>query len=103
MKSIKHKNQILDNMCPVVVLFNPNFPYVAQHAILVHISRVNSEEHGTKVETVRYSPFNLVGQDSTKGVYSPVQSYLLLQSFYSILAILSNPKYHTQSYYSIQS
>ena len=33
-------------------------------------------EHGTTVETVRYSPFNLVGQDSTKRVYSTIPSLL---------------------------
>ena len=31
------------------------------HVILVYIRRVNPEEHGTKVETVRYSPVSLVG------------------------------------------
>ena len=51
------------------------------HAILVHIRRVNSEEHGTKVGTVRYnSPVNLVGQDSTKSVqYSTISSFFQLQ------------------------
>ena len=33
------------------------------HAILVHISKVNLVEHSVKVETVRYSSINLVGQD----------------------------------------
>ena len=52
------------------------------HAILVHISRVNLEEHGAKVETLRYSPVNLVGQDSTKSVYSTISR--LLQSIVTI-------------------
>ena len=33
---------------------------------MVQIRRVNLEEPGTMVETLRYSPVNLVGQDSTK-------------------------------------
>ena len=33
---------------------------------MVQIRRFKSEEHGAKVETVRYRPVNLVGQDSTK-------------------------------------
>ena len=42
------------------------YKYLASsHAILVHIRRVNQAEHGTLVETVRYSQVNLVGQDST--------------------------------------
>ena len=32
----------------------------------------NSEEHGINVGTVRYSSFNLVGQDKTKSVYSTI-------------------------------
>ena len=31
------------------------------HAIWVKKRGVNSEEHGSKVETVRYSPVNLLG------------------------------------------
>ena len=38
--------------------------------------RVSSDECVTKVETVRYSPYNLVGQDSTKSVNSTVSSLL---------------------------
>ena len=56
------------------------------HAILVHTSRVNLEEHGSKVGTVRQSPVNLVGQNKTKSVYSTIssllQSTLILASFY---------------------
>ena len=36
--------------------------------ILVHIIRVNLVKNSTKVDTVRESPENLVGQDSTKSV-----------------------------------
>ena len=32
------------------------------HDILVNIRLVDSVEHGTKIETMRYSPVNLVGQ-----------------------------------------
>ena len=32
------------------------------------------DEHGQKVETVRYSLFNLVGRDSTKSVYGTISS-----------------------------
>ena len=46
------------------------------HDILARITRVNSEEHGTKVETVRYSPVSLVGRDSTQSVYSTISSLL---------------------------
>ena len=46
---------------------------IFSHDILVQIRRVNSEEHGKDVETVRYSPVNLVGQDSTKSVYRTVR------------------------------
>ena len=49
------------------------------HAILVKIRWVNSEEHGTKVKTVRYSPVNIVGPDNghgTKSVYSTISSLL---------------------------
>ena len=35
---------------------------------------VNWNEHGIKVETVQYNPVNLVGQDSTKIVYSALSS-----------------------------
>ena len=31
--------------------------------------QVNSAEQGTNIETVRYSPVNLVGQDRTQSVY----------------------------------
>ena len=41
-----------------------------------YISRVNWEEHGTKVETVRHSPVNLDGQASTKSVYGTISSLL---------------------------
>ena len=34
----------------------------------VQIRRVNSEEPGTKVETVWYTPGNLVGQDAVQKV-----------------------------------
>ena len=34
------------------------------------------DKHGTKVRTVRYSPVNLVGKDSTKSVYSTISSLL---------------------------
>ena len=44
--------------------------------ILVHISWVSSEEHHIKVETVWYSQVNLVGQNSTKSVYSAISSLL---------------------------
>ena len=44
------------------------------YAILAKIRLINTEEHGTKVESVRYIPFNLVGQDSTKSVHSTVSS-----------------------------
>ena len=46
------------------------------HAILVNIRRVNSMEHGTKVETVRKSPVDLIGQAYTKSVYSKISSLL---------------------------
>ena len=36
------------------------------NAILVHISRVNLEEYGAKVNTVRSSPVNLVGAGQYK-------------------------------------
>ena len=48
------------------------------HAVLVHITWVNLEDYGTKVGSVRYSPVNLGGRDSTKNVYSTILS--LLQS-----------------------
>ena len=51
------------------------------HPILVHISGVNLEENGTKVETVRYCPVNLVGQDSPKIEYSKVSSLLVYSGF----------------------
>ena len=38
----------------------------AMHVILIQISRVNSEEHGTKVDTVRLNQVNFVEQDNTK-------------------------------------
>ena len=38
--------------------------------------RINSDEHGPKVETVRYSPVNLVGQESSKSVYSTISCLL---------------------------
>ena len=56
------------------------------HAILVHIRRVNLEEHGAKVDTVRYSPVNLVGQDSTKSVH--IQYAFKFTSEYSDLSLL---------------
>ena len=34
------------------------------------------QTHGIKVETVRYSPVCLVGQDSTTSVYSTISSLL---------------------------
>ena len=37
---------------------------------MVHISGVNLDEQGAKVETVREILVNAVGQDSTKSVYS---------------------------------
>ena len=49
-----------------------------RHAILVKKRRVNIEDFGINVETVRYSPVNLVGRDSTKSVYGTISS--LLQS-----------------------
>ena len=42
------------------------------HAIVVHITRVNLEDYGTKVGSVRYSPVNLGGRDSTKSVNSTI-------------------------------
>ena len=45
-------------------------------AILVQISRVNLEEHSPKVDTVRQSPINLVGQDGTKSEYSTISNLL---------------------------
>ena len=45
---------------------------------MAKIIRVNTEKHGKKVETVRYSRVNLVGQDSTKSVYITILR--LLQS-----------------------
>ena len=53
------------------------------HSILVHISRVNLEILGTRVETVRYSLVNWNGKDSTKSVYSTISS--LLQSTVCLL------------------
>ena len=49
------------------------------YAILVHVSRVNLEEHGAKVGTVRCSPVNLVAQDSTKVCTVQFQVYFSLQ------------------------
>ena len=57
----------------------PSLPLTTSNgAILVQFRRVNSEEHGTKGETVRSSPVNLDGQDSTTSVYRTISS--LLQS-----------------------
>ena len=61
------------------------FIIMFQRAILVHIGQVNPEEHDTKVETVRYSPVNSVGQDSTTSVHynfksTPVYSVLVYMS-----------------------
>ena len=49
------------------------------HTILVHIARVNLEEHGTKIETVRYSPVNLGGQKVQKECTVRFQVYFNLQ------------------------
>ena len=43
---------------------------------MVHISRVNLVLHSAKVDTVRQSPVNLDGQDSTKSVDSTISSLL---------------------------
>ena len=66
------------------------------HAILVHIRRVNLEEHGAKADTV-----NLVGQDSTKkcvqydfkftSEYSGAEPCRLSPSVSSILISSVNP------------
>ena len=40
-----------------------NFFKVMPDVILVKIRYVNSDEHGTKIKTVRYSPVNSVRQD----------------------------------------
>ena len=50
------------------------------HDILVYISRVNSEEYHSKVESVRYSPVNLLGQNSTKSVYGSISSFFPVYS-----------------------
>ena len=60
--------------------------------ILVHTSRVNLEEQSTKVETVRYSLGNLVGQDSTESVYSTITS-LLQSTVHSKTVTISNQSY----------
>ena len=52
------------------------------HAILVHTSRVNLEEHGAKVDTVRSSPVNLDGQDSTKSVYMFTHAFMFTSEVY---------------------
>ena len=52
---------------------------------LFKIRWLNSKEHGTKNETLRYSPVNLIGQDSTKSVYITIQS--LPQSTVTYIAI----------------
>ena len=46
------------------------------HPILVHVNRVDLVYHSAKVDTVQWSPVNLVGQDSTKSVYSTISSLL---------------------------
>ena len=47
-------------------LYKYTIYYVRMPRSLVHINKVNLDEHGVKVETVRWSPFNTVGQDGTK-------------------------------------
>ena len=48
---------------------------------LVHIRGVNLDDHSAKVGTVRKSPFNTDGQDSTKSGYSTISS-----SFQNVIA-----------------
>ena len=51
---------------------------------------VNLEEHDINVETVRYSPVNLVGQGSTKRtINSTVQYDFKFSSIYSDVNFLS--------------
>ena len=56
--------------------------------ILYHVSFFKNDEHCTKGETVRYSPFNLFGQDSTKSLYDTISSLLRLYSSYYFLISL---------------
>ena len=53
--------------------------HLAIHAILVHITRVNLEDNGTKVVSVRDSPGNLGGRDSTKMCTVQFQVYFNLK------------------------
>ena len=55
-----------------------SYSYMHMGFIWVDITRVNLEEHGIQVGSVRYSPVNQGRRDSTKSEYSMVSS--LLQS-----------------------
>ena len=48
-------------------------------AILVQISRVNAEEYGTKVDTLRYSPVNIVSRTVQKVCTVQFQVYFRVQ------------------------
>ena len=71
-KGARVRSQRYSQFVPKRMYFLRNLETVV-NAILFHISRVNLEEHGAKVNTV-----NLVWPDSTKSVYSTISS--LLQS-----------------------
>ena len=63
------------------------------HDILVHISRINSEKHGTKTKPVRYTPVNLVGEESKISVqysvkYSTISNLLQSTVIYDIVEFL---------------
>ena len=62
--------------------------------LVVYGWQVNSGKHDTQVKSVRYSPFNTVGQDSTKIIYClPVKLCCVHLDIFSLLLYRPVPEY----------